>query len=272
MKNPRPSPRSLGFERVGRGHAQTVRYLNRELGDFVVAIADIFSVREDWHEQDQANPLVRQYQRTLDLVLRKYPDLATCAVCCCHCRIRFLTDRRNAGRRNLRCPFGCRQHPRRLQSNERSRAYYQTDSGRRKKKRLNGKRSLPVADQRPSTGASSCELGALPNRQLAVLGSPDAVHAVAHQVHPVPPQELLPPLSPPGDQGTLSIGEVVLDETTLLNSPILAYACTLASLIERRLVGRDELVSALLARMRQHSMGGRARREYVLRYLNQHPP
>jgi len=78
--------------------------------------------------------------------LRDRADLQGCAVRCCHCGIRFLTHPRNAGRQQLRCPFGCRQHHRRRRAAERSRKYYQTDSGRRKKKRLNGKRSKFAKD------------------------------------------------------------------------------------------------------------------------------
>ena len=63
-----------------------------------------------------------------------------------------------------------------------------------------------------------------------------------------------------------------LDEPTLENSRILPYAQMDASVIERKTISRDELIAALRKRMRQRSIGGQARREYVLRYLNQHPP
>jgi hypothetical protein len=66
--------------------------------------------------------------------------------------------------------------------------------------------------------------------------------------------------------------ELLLDESTLANSPVLPYALMVASVIERRTISRDELIAALRKRMRQRSMGRRPRREYVLRYLNQHPP
>jgi hypothetical protein len=45
-----------------------------------------------------------------------------------------------------------------------------------------------------------------------------------------------------------------------------------ARVIERRTVSRQELLAALRKAVRQRSIGGRFRREYVLRYLNQHPP
>ncbi len=42
--------------------------------------------------------------------------------------------------------------------------------------------------------------------------------------------------------------------------------------IEGQTIGREELLAALRKSLRQRSMGRRARREYVLRYLNEHPP
>jgi hypothetical protein len=46
----------------------------------------------------------------------------------------------------------------------------------------------------------------------------------------------------------------------------------IASVIEGRTIRRDELIASLQKRMRQHRIGRSPRREYVLRYLNQHPP
>ena len=88
-----------------------ISILTENLAILLVAIAEVFSFREDWHQDDRARPLVRQYQLTLDAVLRDRPDLQDCAVRCCHCGIRFFTHPRNAGRRDLRCPFGCRAAP-----------------------------------------------------------------------------------------------------------------------------------------------------------------
>ncbi len=59
---------------------------------------------------------------------------------CRHCRIYFLTDPRNAGRKDLGCPFGCSRSHRKESSNSRSIEYYQTDWGKKKKKILNGRR------------------------------------------------------------------------------------------------------------------------------------
>jgi hypothetical protein len=59
---------------------------------------------------------------------------------CKHCRIFFLTHPRNAGRDDLRCPFGCRDAHRKESSNKRSAAWYRSKEGKEKKKELNERR------------------------------------------------------------------------------------------------------------------------------------
>lgn len=56
------------------------------------------------------------------------------------CGILFLADPRNRGRHDLRCPFGCREAHRRSGSAERSAAYYRTEAGQEKKRKLNARR------------------------------------------------------------------------------------------------------------------------------------
>jgi hypothetical protein len=71
---------------------------------------------------------------------------------------------------------------------------------------------------------------------------------------------------------TLHLDGFVLDEPTLVNSRILPYVQMVASVLEGRTISRKELLSALRKSMRQRSIGRAPRREYVLRYLNGHPP
>jgi hypothetical protein len=59
---------------------------------------------------------------------------------CKHCRIFFLTHPRNAGRDDLRCPFGCRDAHRKESSNKRSAEWYRSKQGKKKKKNLNERR------------------------------------------------------------------------------------------------------------------------------------
>lgn len=86
-------------------------------------------------------PLVSAYYVELRSVLRNQPWLRKCQARCRHCGIFFLTDRRNAGREDLRCPFGCSREHRRRESARRSAAYYGEPEGKEKKRALNGRRS-----------------------------------------------------------------------------------------------------------------------------------
>jgi hypothetical protein len=85
-------------------------------------------------------PLVLAYYVVLRSVLRLKPWLRKCRTRCRHCGIFFLTDARNAGRKDLGCPFGCRQAHRQSQSTRRSVAYYREPEGKVKKQALNARR------------------------------------------------------------------------------------------------------------------------------------
>lgn len=80
------------------------------------------------------------YYVVLRSVLRLKPWLRKCLARCRHCGIFFLTDRRNARRQDLGCPFGCRQAHRKRQSTRRSVAYYREPEGKVKKQALNARR------------------------------------------------------------------------------------------------------------------------------------
>ncbi len=211
----------------------------------------MFSFRPDWHQDNRASPLVRQYQTTLDSVLESQPELQSCVVHCVHCAIRFLTHPRNAGRRNLRCPFGCRAHRRRECARRRSAAYYDTVEGRRKKKRLNGRRSGGGGSQAREPTENDTE----PERKPADR-SPSEPHPTEL---PVPPMEL-------------RLEELVLDEASVVTSRMLPYARMIVSLIERVHFSLEELVDLLRQALRQHSMAHRKRSDYVLTFLHRHPP
>ena len=171
--------------------------------------------------------------------MQSHPELEGCVAYCAECGIRFLTYPQNAGRRDLRCPFGCRQHHRRQQSSQRSKAYYQTAVGKRKKKRLNGRRRRPP-DSAPQTSLPDPQAGA-------------------------PPASGVPPIE-------LRLEGVVLDESSLAESPMLPYVRMVVSLIEGVELTCREVLHLLRRAMRQHSIGARRRIDYVLGFLNEHPP
>ena len=83
---------------------------------------------------------MKEYYVVLRSVLRTRAEVRPWMTRCRDCRIFFLTHPRNAGRRDLRCPFGCRDAHRKRRSTERSIAYYNTEEGKTKKKIQNGKR------------------------------------------------------------------------------------------------------------------------------------
>lgn len=85
--------------------------------------------------------MVKQYYVVLRSVRRARAELRRCVTRCRHCGIVFLTHPRNAGRRDLRCPFGCKEAHRKRRSTQRSVEYYGTKEGKTKKKIQNGKRN-----------------------------------------------------------------------------------------------------------------------------------
>lgn len=161
------------------------------------------------------------------------------------CGIRFLTHPRNAGRRNLRCPFGCREHHRRQQSCRRSIAYYRTAAGKAKKKRLNGRRqSSPTPpDAPPQPDIRMQEM--LLNEPVSDA-SPVTVEA-----------------RPEG---------VVLDESSLARSPMLPYVRLVVSLIEGVRFTCREALDLLLQALRQHRIGARLGSVYLRGVVDPHPP
>ena len=110
--------------------------------------------------------LVFEYYFVLRSVLKAKPHLRPCLKRCRDCRIFFLTDPRNRGRRDLGCPFGCKHAHRRKRSSERSRAYNRSPAGKLKKKLHNGKRGgrcrvEPDSGESPGKETPRAELEAI---------------------------------------------------------------------------------------------------------------
>ena len=106
-----------------------------------------------------------EYYWLLRSVLRAKPDLRACRTRCRHCGIFFLTHPRNAGRHNLRCPFGCREAHRKQAAAQRSAAYYRDPEGKRKKSDLNQRRSSSASAHRSQTPARKVPTGQPPSVQ-----------------------------------------------------------------------------------------------------------
>jgi hypothetical protein len=203
----------------------------------------------------------------------------------------------------LLCPFGCRREHRRQAANQRSLNHYQTPLGKRNKKQRNGRRSghapscqevvqpsllcaadvpaessSPDAEANPPSAAAT--LSVIQSSRIASVedsatSNPDLGEAIPSASAP----STLTPASAEHTETTPSSGDgwwvlqgVRLNEASVVHSPLLSYARRVASQIEGRVVGREELVQALLQTMRQRSLGSRSRAAYVLDYLHQHPP
>ena len=210
----------------------------------------------------------------MDAILREHPSLAGCAVRCHRCGIRFLTHPRNAGREDLYCEFGCREYQRRKLANARSQKHYQTDRGWWKKKLLNGKRSAAAGkDQHtesPAAGSSDTAPadggGGSSEPSLAVEPASELPSPASHPATQIAPEE------PPDENVKLVLEGFTLNEVMLVNSPLWPYLAMVASLLEGREIRPEELRETLRERMRQRSFDRLSRREYVLRFLTQHPP
>jgi len=87
-----------------------------------------------------------------------------------------------------------------------------------------------------------------------------------------------PPQAPPAQQpptdapAELQLDGVVLDDSSLTNTPVLPYLRMMVSLIEGVPFAVEELLDLLRQGLRQHSIASRRRTDYVLRFLRQHPP
>ena len=176
--------------------------------------------------------------------MQSHPELQGCIVYCTHCGIRFLTHPRNAGRRNLRCPFGCHRQHRRQCSNRRSTAFYQTADGKRQKKLLNARRNR-------NTGC--------------IDGQQQEFDRQAFPAKEWRADELPATLE-------LRLPGVVLDESSLASSPMLSYVRMIVGLIEGIELTCGEVLRLLRRSMRQRSIGVRRKIDYILGFLHQHPP
>ena len=76
----------------------------------------------------------------------------------------------------------------------------------------------------------------------------------------------------PCEDAQLVLDGFTLDEATLVNSPLLPYLAMVATVLEGRTISCRELLGILRRSMRQRSLDRLPRREYVLRFLDRHPP
>jgi hypothetical protein len=132
--------------------------------------------------------------------------LRQCDKHCLDCGIRFLSAPQNAGRSDLRCPFGCAKRHRARQSNERVKAYRRTVWGKQKKDALNARRY-----RRPQAVGQSLSTGAETRN-----GSEASNSSLVENRAPALPAELSAALE-------FDLDGVILQESTVVHSPLLPY-------------------------------------------------
>jgi len=227
----------------------------------LIAIGKFFSDQVDWHQDSRVSPVVRQYQTTLDSLLESHAALKRRIKHCLHCGIRFLAAPQNAGREDLRCPFGCAKRHRAQQSNERVKAYRDTGRGKEKKNALNARRYR----KSPSTACESPCAASATTKPPACESEAPANSPLAENLAQPLPAELSMAIE-------LDLNGIVLDEASVVNSPMLPYIRTLIWMIDGIRLSHMEVLQWLRQVQRQRSMAYRPRREYVLCFLHEHPP
>ena len=193
--------------------------------------------------------LVQEYYFVLRGVLRAQPRprLRPCLTRCRHCHIFFLTHPRNAGRRDLRCPFGCRETHRKRESTKRSVAYYRGEDGKECRRRRDGNRQF--------TGMAAA------SPPLSVSPQPPAPGPPAEPASPPSPAPSSPP---PGSIEAVKPGP--------WPTPLLVYLRMVISLIEGRPVSGEEIREMLGRVLRQHSIGRRRPLDHIIEQLHEYPP
>jgi len=116
-----------------------------------MTIAEFFEYRPGWYRKGPVAALMPVYYALLRSLVKTKPGWGRCLTRCRHCGIFFLAHRCNAGRHDLRCPFGCQKAHRRRDSTQRSLAYYRDEVGKMKKRIQNGRR----AEEKPSAEKSA---------------------------------------------------------------------------------------------------------------------
>jgi len=198
--------------------------------------------------------VVLEYYVVLRSIRRTKAHLPICLARCRHCGIFFPTHRRNTGRCNLRCIFGCREAHRRKASTVRSIAYYRKDP--RKKNDQNNRRR----------GGASAQVkaGAQEGQDSR---SPAGPGASAKEEPPADAPKLNPGCSMPPCPPSVTAALPKAADAQLME-----HVRVVVSLIEDRPVSLEEIREMLVRVLRQHSMPRRRKSDHTVAWLNTHPP
>ena len=188
-----------------------------------------------------------------------------CLIRCRHCRIFFLTHRRNHRRLHLvSCPFGCRKEHERRESIRRAAAYYREHPER--------KRALNQRRYRLVLGPVSSHPGsAKPEEHSPAASSEIPVRQPRVGATAGTPSEPLPPRADSSSslQCPLELIEVL---PKAQDQEVMEHVRIIVSLLEARPVSVEEIWQTLLHFWRQRTIGRRRPVDHIVAWLNDHPP
>jgi len=190
-----------------------------------------------------------------------------CLIRCRHCRIFFLTHRRNHRRLHLvSCPFGCRKEHEREESIRRTAAYYREHPD--KKQALNQRR-YRLAPGSASRGPGTAEPGENPPSAWAEMAANQPRAAQGTRADALPgagPQTGDQCSSPPCPPALAEVLPKAQDPE------VTEHVRIIVSLLEDRRVSLEEIWQTLLNFSRQRTIGRRRKIDHTVAWLNAHPP
>jgi len=117
----------------------------------ILEIHDQYKDAVDWYSKIPKKPLVSEYFRLIKLIIETIPVFEGCLIYCKRCQIPFITHPCNAKRKDIGCPFGCREAIHKINLKQRSDKYNKSEKGKRNKRLLNEKRCLKESQENPVT-------------------------------------------------------------------------------------------------------------------------
>ena len=202
------------------------------------------------------------------MIVKENPRLNKCLVFCKHCSIIFLTDPRNTGRKNLGCPFGCREIIRKEGAKKRSTDYYQSPEGKIKKQYLNARRKKKTPEEVPNFPEELSDtfeealdpLGKVPVFE-EISDSPEEVLDLLEKVPVLEersdlPEEASDLLEASNSSGITNVDHLAISESTI------SYIHSVTNLIEGRKVLLEQILG-MISRVRQLSYAKRKKMFYI---------
>lgn len=190
-----------------------------------------------------------------------------CLIRCRHCRIFFLTHRRNHRRLHLvSCPFGCRKEHERRESIRRTAAYYREHPD--KKRTLNERRYRLVPGS-VSSGPGTAEPHENPSAVSAAIPTPKPQVGKGDRADALPGR-----CTQTGDQCSSPQCPPALAEVLpkAQDPEVIGHVRIIVSLLEGRQVSLEEIWETLLNFSRQRTIGRRRKIDHTVAWLNTHPP